>query len=281
MVGNLEMMVQGSLAPVFVGPEGVDWTCRECGHLLAKSCPPRALIAVAIQCFICGQVTSTPQWESDEPLPRVVLSLGESEARYRIGSSLEIQAGDTIAPQAEIDRIEQLTGIRPDLKSQLDLTPNGLSAMERWLGDVLPGFKSAMGTARRARSVGNKKHRNCLIAWAILHLGERLAAPQIDANEEDLAAIACLQLAGNLIRRWQHHALFRTISPGLVHEYPHAMAQLVTASWLADAGNPVGLTKLPENGRSPDLFVNHNSAKKIEIEVKAPVDLQWPHHLPD
>lgn len=276
------MFIQGSAAPIFVGGGGIDLRCTTCDHLLAQGFHPRALIAVSLRCFNCHEITKTAAWSSDEPLPLLLLSGGkDAEAAYLIGATVQLSDRAAIASQEEIDRIDLLTRVRPDLNVEFQLTPDGLTELEGWFGANLTGFKGAMGKARRARAVGNKEHRNCMLAWSLLHLQERLAAMRLSVGGEDGAAIACLQLSSHLIRRWQHHPLFTAISSGIVHEYPHAITQLVAATWLSDAGNRIGFTKIPDAGRSPDMFVNRGPDVQISIEVKAPPELQWPHRLPD
>lgn len=84
-----------------------------------------------------------------------------------------------------------------------------------------------------------------------------------------------------MLSRWQHVERFPAIQAALLYEFSHSIAQMVVASYLADAGNEIGFAApRKDGGRSPDLFINFSAFARHSLEVKAPSDLQWPHSMP-
>ncbi|MCH7343433.1 hypothetical protein LZ017_08585 [Pelomonas sp. CA6] len=93
--------------------------------------------------------------------------------------------------------------------------------------------------------------------------------------------MATLHTLLGLLPRWQHHERFPAIRAALLSEFNHSMAQLIAASYLAEAGNRIGFGEpRAGGGRSPDMFINLDADRRHSIEVKAPAELQWPVTMP-
>jgi hypothetical protein len=274
------MITQASANPVFEGGGRADIVCTACEHLLARQVHPRSVIAIELRCFRCGEITQTVPWANDEPLPNRLVDEREILGRdLVVRGTVHIDARCTIASHAEVERIHALMSAQPP-SGQFEVSEDGLRAAEAAFKRALPGFANAVGVVRRSAAKGNKDRHDCLLAWATVHLQQQVSKGVIDLSGPDSAALACVQIALHQISRWRHHPLFSDFAAGLVHQFPHAIAQLVAASWLSDTGTRVGFTKAPEAGRSPDLFMNEGPQERRGIEVKAPANLQWPRAMP-
>lgn len=275
-------LVQGSNAPAFRGSGDGPLLCSNCGHVLVEGYVPRLFAAVDFECFLCRGITRTLSWPSGEPLPATVVSLGES-GRFLIGGTVD-QRGRAVvlAPAQEIARVEKESGAQPaSAVGQIELSPEGLVALESKLGETLDGFQVCMRRVRNAIQRGNQRFLNCPPAWALAQLQRSVADGVLDLNAADGSALATLHSLVGLLPRWQHHERFAAIRAALVSEFNHSMAQLLAASYLADAGNRIGFGQpAPGGGRSPDMFINIDAHTRHSIEVKAPTELQWPAATP-
>lgn len=276
-------IVQGSERPAFHCSGAGQLVCRGCGHVLVEGYAPRLFAAVDFECFRCQSVTRTPCWPAGEPLPRPVVSLGES-GRYRLVGTVDKRSGDVVFASAqEIARVEMGSGIRsPENTRHGELSLEGLNAIEIRLSGMLDGFQSCMQRTRKARRSGNLNFLKYPPAWALVQLQESISASDgIDLDSPDATALATLHGLLGLLPRWQHHERFPAMCAALLNEFDHSMAQLIAASYLADAGNAIGFGEPGlDGGRSPDLFVNMGAYTRHSLEVKAPTELRWPCSMP-
>ena len=275
-------IVQGSRAPVFKGGGAGNLLCNGCRHVLVEGYNSRSLIAIGIQCFLCKTVTQTAPWPIGEPLPRRLVTLGDNGA-FLIAGTVDMTNGNAaFSCDQEIARVAVATGVRNPQQDGLDITLEGLQALGTKLEVLSSGaFGKGLASTQRALRAGNARFLNYPPAWAMTHLQRQIALGALDLRGADGVAVVYLQTLLHLIARWQHHPLFSIMSKALVHEFHHVLTMLITASYLADHGNPIGFTD-PGNatGRSPDLFINIGPMSRVGIEVKAPTDLQWPQPLP-
>jgi hypothetical protein len=271
-------IVQGSSVPVFVGGGYADFACHNCGHILAKDYNKRSLIAIDIECFRCNNVSRTEEWPLGEVMPARVATMGRGRARFLIGSPVLLHGGAAFSCDAEIDRVRSLTSVAPECPSELDLTVPGLELFEAEI-NILTGneFAKMMAAAKRARDVGNLTFTKCPPAWAMQHLKSKANNVPWALNGADNIAIGYLFQLRHFIDRWQHHYLFGLVARSLCSEFHHAMTMLLAASMLSDAGNEIGITNMSTAiGRSPDLYINTFTDRRISIEVKAPNLFFWP-----
>ena len=82
----------------------------------------------------------------------------------------------------------------------------------------------------------------------------------------------------SLFTRWRHHPaythLLKTLADG--PEVQHTIMVLAVASYLADAGNGVGIVFRQDNQRIPDLWVTPSVTERLNLEVKTPTELRGP-----
>jgi hypothetical protein len=275
-------LVQRSSAPMFRGSGVVEFTCIQCGHLLVEGYQPRQLLAIDLQCWRCGAVSRTANWPDDEPLPHALATIG-SVGVYNIGSTVDMRVGGgAVSCDQEIARVRARTGIQAEATTGIDLTDDGFAKLEVRLRLLCDGFDTCLKRTRTAFARGNTLFMDFPPAWAFLHLKKSIASGHVDLRGADGVALAYLQIVLVVLSRWQHVDRFPAIQAALLYEFHHSIAQMVFATYMADAGNDIGFSAPhKEGGRSPDLFINGDAFARHSLEVKAPRDLQWPNPAPN
>lgn len=271
-------LVQGGDAPLFRSRAGeVNLVCQ-CGRTLVEGFLPRRLIALDLQCSGCGFVTTTPEWPAGEPLPLSLASIGRT-GHFFIGGSVDLDQGPgSLTCDQEIERVARLAGITAPGSSSLDLTEEGLQSLERRFSEWWPDFHRAMRRTRTAFDRGNLTFLDFPPAWAMLQLRRSSLQGHIDATGADGVAIGYLQVLLHVCERWQHHPGFPEVRRAMLTDFRHNVTQMLAASYLADAGNWIGLGEpLAGGGRSSDLYVNLDSVTRHAVEVKAPNEFWWPN----
>jgi hypothetical protein len=201
---------------------------------------------------------------------------------FLVSGTVDMAGGAALTCDQEIARVAAQTGVRPPQQGNLDITPDGLTALQTKLDLLTDGaFAEGVASTKRAFGAGNDRFLKYPSAWAVTHLQRRIDEGLLDLRGVDGVAVVYLQTLQHLVARWQHHPLFSLMSKALVYEFHHSVAMLTVASYLADHGNRIGFTN-PRSvrGRSPDLFVNLGPSERVAIEVKAPAELQWPNSYP-
>lgn len=278
------IIVQGSSAPVFCGPTGPQFLCKLCGHVLVNGYDPRSLIAIDIKCFKCSHITKTDSWPDDEPLPNLLISLGNLGS-ILISKTVDVKDKVALSTDHEIARVRGATAPKP-ADSKIELSLNELNAIEVELIAVTGGaFEKARASCMRAQAAGNRKFAEDKFPaiWALDQLKRALGTGQIDISGADGISLAYLQIVRDCLGRWRHHPLFSTIARSLCQEseFHHSVTTFIVASYLSDFGNRVGITNAAKQlGRSPDLFINVDRDQTLSIEVKCPKAFFWSQELP-
>ncbi|HEX5684856.1 MAG TPA: hypothetical protein VFY73_12595 [Ideonella sp.] len=274
-------ILQLSAHPLFRCGGDSAFTCKACANVLVDGYRPRQLVALDLQCGRCGEVNRTDEWPPGEPLPLIVVSMGRSRIR-RIDRTVEIDSDRVlITCDEEIDRVERATGIRPVQPDDMELSEDALASMEAQIGLWCPGLDVALRRTKVAFSRGNTRFIEFPPAWALVQLGNAIATGQVDLTGADGVALTYLRVTLHLLGRWAHHEQFPAIGAAFLYEFHHSTTQLVAASYLADVGNVIGLSRpAKDGGRTPDMFVNLDAQTRVGLEVKAPAELQWPKELP-
>lgn len=268
-------------SPICRGSGEEKLECK-CGHVLIVGYEPRQYSGIGFKCYRCDQITLSDTWPDGEPLPRQIIPLRGSGG-YFFSDTVDLRQKAGFASEQEIERVLQATVARPPIGSPLDLTPEGLNALETRFNQLSSGeMYKASESAQRAAKGGNLFYLKSHLAWAINYVRTCIGVGSIDLDDERTqAAFTFMQMAGHLFRRWEHHPLFPLISKSIVLEYPHAVTQLLAATYLSDQGITTGFNNPADfSGQSPDLFINANPLETISIEVKAPQELQWPNRCP-
>ncbi len=274
-------LIQGSPAPLAIGNGGTRLICAGCENLLVEGYDPRLLIAVDIECHRCSSVTRTEQWPDLEPLPNALVTLGQ-RGRFLIEQTLNLStAKSSMTCDQEIARIQAISGIRPAAAVGIALTLEGIADLEARVSHLCRGLDECIRRTRNAFARGNRRFLNHPPAWALVQLRAMVESGRRALSTDDLVAMNYLHVSLSVLSRWQHHERFRDIQAALLFEFPHAITQMIIASYLADVGTPIGFNEpLRGGGRSPDMYLNFDARVRHAIEVKAPEQLQWPHASP-
>jgi hypothetical protein len=183
------------------------------------------------------------------------------------------------SPMAGADRVSRRGG--------RDLTPTGLRAMasdgEELLGDQYAAILAIDEQGRKSSTPPPRRHRLVeLVTYA------REAADEIEGRGEqdvflDANKLSELMTTVSLFDRWRHHPAWPELVTTLAGrtEGQHTVMLLSVASYLADAGNGIGLALHAHgDGRIPDIWIEPILLKRLEIEVKTPQDLRGPRKTP-
>lgn len=271
--------------------EDVSWECL-CGRQLGVGLYARQLLNVLIECGECTQVLESPRRLPGEPIPGAPLYL-EPGGRYLLGEALNVvdKPVAIVGRGALFDYAHEtgqtIPGVySPDSTAVISaLDADAFNAIACQLRDLLgDGYESLRGSddrGRRSKTPPAYRHRILeLIDFASDAAAEvggdrngRLG--EIDGN---LLAEALTVLA--VTRRWQHHPAWPTLRASLASdgEAPHTTMLLTVASYLADAGNGVGIytNSVHQRASTADLWVEPDLRERVDIEIKAPVALRGP-----
>lgn len=270
--------------PALAGQGSIDWQCGKCGALLLERLYERQVLDILVRCYNCGGVGAMPSREPGEPLAGrpVVLSAGKSRltSQVRIDSNYVLLVGpqalagyrhETGANQASSE------GLYP--QSLTEISANGLRSLTSdaaaLLGERFSHLKAADARGQSSPTPPANRHR-------LIELIDQVetAAVKLDGGGGvvDGNALSELSTCVALFQRWQYHPayphLLKTLADGL--EVQHTIMVLGAASYLADAGNPVGIVFRPSSGRIPDLWVTPNLIERLNLEVKTPRELRGP-----
>lgn len=276
-ISTYPRFIQGSDQPAFEGLGTDDFVCSNCGNILAKNLDTRSLAAVDIECRACGVVTRTASWPDNETMPFhiLLLSLGK---KYLLNTPLKLNNRLVITCEQEVARIKAITGSKKAGNDLVTLSHEVLDTLVLELNIYTNGdFEKNLTRTLNARKKGNMRFLDFPLAWAIAHLRARLDENFIDVQSIDKIAIQYLQQYRETNSRWKHHPLFTSIVRAICSEFHHFITMLITACYLEDSGNRIGLTDSESaKGRSPDLYINTELNERVSIEVKAPKVFLWP-----
>lgn len=146
-------IVQGSLAPVFLGTHPDNLECKSCNLILVKGYNSRALIALDIECFRCKSITRTRIWPVGEPLPIRLVTLGD-KGRFLIKGSVDISNGASLSCDQEIQRVNGETQARQPASLEMDFSIEAIGALRIELSLLTEqAFDKALA---RAKVLGEK-----------------------------------------------------------------------------------------------------------------------------
>jgi len=279
------IIAQGGALPVFRGRSAQLFRCAACGHILVEGYEPRSLIAIDIECFSCKSITRTEEWPKGEPLPKMLVTLGNA-GRFLLKGTVDLREHPALSCDQEIQRASADTAPRPKVNNDWELSPDSLKVLETQLEILTDGvFSKTAARANRARDLGNTKlaPARFSVAWALSQLHQSLLKGIIDLNGLDGIAIAYVQTLRDALHRWRDNPRFHVIAQTLCNDFHHGMTAFTVASYLSDVGNRVGIADTrahAHTGKSPDLFVNVGRNHSLSIEVKCPQAFFWPSPVP-
>jgi hypothetical protein len=150
--------------------------------------------------------------------------------------------------------------------------------VESLLGETLRAIEASYERGLASATPPSRPHR----LGRMMHLTRQsIAALTAGKSQLELWAVAELETLLDTAQRWSTDPLW----PGIVasirsaENYLHAVTLLTVASYLRDAGNPVGLRPEREQVRTADLWILMDSEQHFSVEVKTPVALEDPSTL--
>lgn len=274
------VIIQGSEFPAFKAGGEIDLLCG-CGQKLISGYEQRKFIGIAIECFNCKTLTRTLLWPYGEALPQGLVVMDKGR-RYMIEGPLDVTGLVGLISEQELARIINET--HPvSSPPVLELTVEGLEKIIDYMRQLTAGdIDRALASATRAKMLGNSSYSGSPIAWALLHLNDRIVKDRLKADDpEDCAALGYVSAMLDLFPAWRHHPFYGHIAKGFVNEFAHTLVQFAAANYLLECGNNVGLTEPAANSlKSPDMYLNLNVLERCSVEIKAPLELQWPSEFP-
>jgi hypothetical protein len=275
------------------GQDGIDWTCPQCGTVLVRAAvSDRQVLDLLIRCYACEQVSGSPLRQPGQPLaePRIIKPPGE----YMFDSAVQMGSVATIGQQALAGYLREIgqpaAGPREpgDATCGHGLTPTGLRTMAskaaELLGDRYADLLAVDEKGRKSETSPLRRHRLIeLITYA------REAADEMDAKDEqpmnlDADSMSELSQTITLFDSWRHHPVWPELVSTLADETEghHTVMLLGVATYLADAGNGIGLVTHSDGdgARIPDLWSEPLLLERLEVEVKTPQELRGPRASP-
>jgi hypothetical protein len=231
---------------------------------------------LVFRCFSCGGLSSTPSSPPGHILPHRTLFFPPFE--FPFSQTLNCNHKAVMVGAAAVERRDREIGPAPGntpVAMNSDFLESFIMRAQELLGAE---FDSLMAEADRGRRASNtppgNPHRLMELVEMVRRSAESLqtSAPSIDA-----IAVAELHSALSLLERWRNHPAFKEIKRSMKdpRNFPHTIITLAAASFLLDAGNPVGLTIEPgQSGRASDLKIIPVLNSRLAIEVKAPKPLR-------
>jgi hypothetical protein len=233
---------------------------------------PGNFMAIRIQCFRCGAVTSTPGLPADEILPRSAVTVGAT-ATPMVTTSV-VARGDVLTCRDATARDYALTRPRnpPDEPLPLSRVMLETAAADY---DRLTGGRLAEHAAASPPAEGPEQG-DYPFAWSVLRLRERIGQPGwswLYQNDDAMAAMYVTALH-HLMQCWGQHPLLAHLAAPLAERdrFVHTVAGLGTAKLLFDAGNRVGFSLA---GGEVDLHFSTAAEEPLSLALLAPDALQW------
>jgi hypothetical protein len=282
-------MIAPDVAPAFVGnaQSGTDWCCPRCNAILVEAAYEAQFLDVLFRCPGCGEIGASPIRQAGQPLAgRPLLT---PPGRYRLGSAVDLTNKPVMmVGQQALEGYLAETGRLPAGASPqalpTTLTPTSLRQLAAQAKGLLGARYSPLLAADRrglaSATPPPQRHRLVeLIAFAedtaaVLETSDGATRVEVggDRLSELVATVA-------LFDRWRNHPAWPELVRSLVTpaEAQHAVMLLVTASYLVDAGNGVGIVTQDSSGRRiADLWVDPSLAERLHLEVKTPQALRGP-----
>lgn len=262
-----------------------EWRCHKCDTLLAASMSSRQLLDILIKCYSCGEIGALPRRSPGDPIARnsVVLNVG----KYLLQNTIEATPVPIVGERAlqayelEVGRTDQdkiipvSNSLMISEKNLLDLAQKAIELLgdeyEKLAASDCRGLLSPTPPPRRHRIVELIAHAQNL-AEVYSNTGSGLAKPADAVLLTELMAIV------GLFDRWKNHPAYAQLLATLKSDVdvPHTVMTLAVASYLADAGNGVGIVHEDGAGRIPDIQLLATLNTPAEVEIKAPTTLYGP-----
>lgn len=275
--------------PAFRGAGPLDFLCSSCPTTLVEGAYDRQFLDVLFRCPTCVAENRSDSRPAGSPLAgRPILV---PPGRYLTSVSVDLPLPVQVVGQQAIDGYTRETGARwasSGKESVLPpLSPDGLEVLAaelvRVLGDSYERIRAAYQRKLAARADAAVQHRLIHLREYVLSAAASLRAQDGPGNltlDGDLLSEAWATVT--MFRRWQFHPTWPELARSLVDptSVQHTVMTLLVASYLVDSGNGVSISASNRAGRIPDLWAQPTVIERLEVEVKAPIDLRGPLTLP-
>jgi len=269
-------IVQLGDAPIFIGAGDGDLVCRCGASVLISGYLPHNFLAIRIQCFRCGNVTTTPGLPAGEILPREAVGVPRK--------AQPVLASSQISPHAVLVCEDEIAGYALTRPRNPPTEPMLLSAAmleqvaaayDRLTGGLLAEHSAEAERAVSAAATGYP------LAWALLRLRDKIDIPGwswIYQNDDALAAMYVCTMQ-HWLACWGDDPRLDWIaiplaSPG---RYLRTMTVFAAAQLLFASGNRVGFA-VP-TAAEPDVGLHFSpGGAELSLAVSTPPALQWAAH---
>jgi hypothetical protein len=279
--------------PAFIGhvQNGTTWLCPTCDAEIAVNVHARQFVDIAFICPACIGVSATPGREEGQPpvgRPMVV-----SSGTYGITSSIDMgNIPVMMMSDAAFDGYVQESGAHVLATGEITLQSDVLTKdyvlrlaaeAEELLGERYQALHESDRRAQASPTPPRIRHRLVQLVDYARKVGPLAGgdSPTIH-NEFDEDYLTELRAIVFLFKRWRQHPGWQHLVATLASdtEGPHSVMLLAVASYLTDVGYPVGILFRQGPGRIPDMWTEPAFDKRLNIEVKTPVQFRAPKESP-
>jgi hypothetical protein len=260
--------------------DAVDYVCGSCGAVIAEAVIQTQFFDFGVVCAHCETLVSFAALPPGHGLPlRGTVNL--NPGRYRLSATIDTPVEIVMVGEVALARRIVEGGYRAPASGTRELSPELLRRLaaegRALLGESYEKLAASYERGKRSPTPPKAPHRliEQIVAADEAAASFASAAPTIDA-----ALTSELDVAVSMFERWRNDPAWPSIEAALSNptEYLHAVVMLVTAAYLADAGNGVELVRpaATEGRRLPDLRIHVDSRRTVSTEVKTPAALFRP-----
>jgi len=213
--------------------------------VLLRGNRPGALLAIDIECAVCGAVTTTPGLAADQVIPFGARMVGRD--RIPRPHPLALPAGTVLADRDELFRVDLLSRPRDVPAVPFDVSAPTLHAAgaeyDALTGGQLAAHRAAVPPDTDEMWPGLTR---LPVVWALERLNAGVSTPGFWCLAREPDAVAANQLGAfrEFPSVWSQHPLFPAMAAGAASTgfSTHALAVFAAARALAVGGNRVGFS---------------------------------------
>ncbi len=269
--------VQVGAAPVCLGDGSGTLDCP-CGRsLLVAGYRPGSLLAISIQCFACGAVTTTPSLPPGEVLPARVRAVAPDAEP--VPTSLRLPPGTVLAGTAELQRADRLNRPHDPPREPMSLSAATIAEAVTDYDRLTQGGFAAHLQASQGPTPGRHS-----LAWALGRLQGRVGQPGWSclADNPDSVSAAHLGAFRHFVATWSQHPLFAAMAATVATDgfSVHALAVFAAAKNLFDGGNHVVFDRPAADNRIGGFSLGPPGAEDLSAVVQPVTRFEWPRLQP-
>jgi hypothetical protein len=275
--------------PAFIGhvESGISWLCPGCHAEIAVNIHPRQLVDVTFICPSCMSISFTPGRQEGQPpagrpvvMPPRMMGITSSVdlgsipimviSHAALDSYIKESGAHALAPGEKILQNGIVTG---------DFLARLADEAKQLLGERYQGLQESDRRAQASPTPPRMRHRLIELIDYAREVGKLTGTgPPSIGDELDGRQLAELMATVSLFRRWRQHPAWPRLVATLASdtENQHSVMLLAVASYLTDTGNPVGIVFRQESGRISDMWTEPVLGKRLNIEIKTPVQFRAP-----